>query len=384
MILSLSLPDSSLEWILLVNIILYLLGIVWFLSGMRQRQGSNTALPTASVIIAARDEEKYIEASLLALLAQDYPYYEIVVVDDCSSDGTLGIIEKLCAGHEHVHVIEREEGGSKKAALTMGIAKAQGDILLMTDADCQVGPGWIREMISYFSDDVGLVVGFSQIESSRQKLGWRGAYEAIDFLNLMACIWGSVGRGHAMAASGQNLAYRREVYNEVGGFSRVMHRASGDDVLLMQMVRTETTWRIVFASAPNSFAQHPRAHSWRDLLQQRSRWASNVPMIARMDPLFFFYMIVTYMLSCFVLLSPLLWKMAWVQPHWIGLVLSLKWVGEAVLFLRVIKLARRFELRRFWPLWALIQPWHIAIVGGLGPFGLFAWKGKKHRWGLAR
>jgi cellulose synthase/poly-beta-1,6-N-acetylglucosamine synthase-like glycosyltransferase len=378
------LPGNTLEWVLLATITLYTLGIIWFLSGMRQRLGTNTTLPLASVIVAARDEEENIEGCLLALLAQDYPDFEIVVVDDGSCDGTVAIIEKICAQHEHLHLLKREEGGSKKAALTLAIAKARGEILMMTDADCRVGPGWIRSMVSYFSADVGLVIGFSQIGSARQKLGWRGVYEAIDFLNLMACIWGSTGRGHAMAASGQNLAYRHEVYSEVGGFSRVMHRASGDDVLLMQMVRTETDWRIAFASDPHSFSKHPRAHSWGSLLQQRSRWASNVPMIAKMDPLFFSYMIISYTLSWYVLATPVLWQMAWIRPHWIGLVLALKWGGEALLFLRVLKLTNRIELWRFWPLWALFQPCHIALVGGVGPLGLFSWKGKKHRWGLVK
>jgi hypothetical protein len=76
--------------------------------------------------------------------------------------------------------------------------------------------------------------------------------------------------------------------------------------------------------------------------------------------------------------------MAWIRPHWIGLVLALKWGGEALLFLRVLKLTNRIELWRFWPLWALFQPCHIALVGGVGPLGLFSWKGKKHRWGLVK
>ncbi len=384
MIFTLLAPDTLLAWVLLVNIALYILGIIWFLSGMRAGEGTSDAQPFVSVIVAARDEEAHIAACLQALIAQDYAHCEIVVVDDGSRDNTVKIAQHLCAEYGHLRLLQSEGSGAKKAALALAIAQARGEILLMTDADCIVGPGWVRGMVAHFRADVGLVVGFSQIGKPGQELGWRGAYEAIDFLNLMACIWGSVGRGHAMAASGQNLAYRREAYDEVGGFSQVMHRASGDDVLLLQMVRTRTKWRIVFATDGPTFSVHPRARSWRSLLEQRSRWASNVPLIARMDPLFFIYMAISYTLSWFVLAAPFIWWMAWIQPQWILSALAAKWVGEGVLFARVLQLANRGELGRFWPLWALLQPWHIAIVGGLGPLGIFSWKGKKHRWGLAK
>lgn len=378
------LVDNPLTWILLALIALYIVGIVWFLSGMKVHPGRNDERPSVSIIVAARDEQEHIAACLRALVAQDYADYEIVVVDDGSRDETAHIVRRLCAEHGNLRLLERAEGGSKKAALSLAIAESRGELLLMTDADCTVGPGWVRGMVGHFSADVGFVIGFSQIGASGQGLGWRGSYEAIDFLNLMACIWGSVGRGHAMAASGQNLAYRRRVYDEVGGFSRVLHRASGDDVLLMQMVRNDTNWRIVFAGDRQTFSVHPPASSWRELLQQRSRWASNVPIMARMDPLFFSYMTVTYILSWFVLATPFIWWMEWVSLYWLLFVVAAKWCGEAVLFTRILQFANRGELRRFWPLWALLQPWHIAFVGGLGPLGLFSWKGKKHRWGLAK
>ena len=74
--------------------------------------------------------------------------------------------------------------------------------------------------MTYLEDDVGMVIGFSQIGSPGESLGVRGGYEALDFLNLMACIWGSCGWRHPMAASGQNLLFRRAAYEEVGGLRK--------------------------------------------------------------------------------------------------------------------------------------------------------------------
>ena len=111
-----------------------------------------------------------------------------------------------------MRLLRTEGPGSKKAALSLGIAEARGEVILATDADCQVGPGWIRGMLAHFADGVGMVIGFSQIGSPAEIKGWRQGYEAVDFTCLMACIWGSAGWGHPMAASGQNLAFLREAF----------------------------------------------------------------------------------------------------------------------------------------------------------------------------
>lgn len=184
-----------------------------------------------------------------------------------------------------------------------------------------------------------------------------------------------------MAASGQNLLFRRAAYDEVGGYQKVIHRVSGDDVLLMQMIRNETEWNIAFSTDRASFTVHPFAGTWKGLLNQRARWASNAPLMLKLDPLFYGYMLITYVLSLCVVLSPLLVLGGWVQLGWMAWMIGVKWSGEAIIFLRANTLSRRLKLSVFWPLWALIQPLHVVLVGGLGVLGAFSWKGKRHRWG---
>lgn len=368
---------------MLVAAALYWVGIGWFVSGMRRLVGGQVEQPFVSVVVAARDEAERIGACLQRLATQEYPHYEILVVDDGSRDGTPDLVEALAKGDGRLRLLRSTEGGSKKAALTLGIAAAKGDIIATTDADCLVGSGWLRGMVAQCEDDVGMVIGFSQIGAEGDRLGARGSYEALDFLNLMGCIWGSSGHGHPMAASGQNLVFRRSAYDEVNGYQRVLHRASGDDVLLMQMVRTKTRWKIVFCSEEIAFAQHPPAASWRHLLSQRSRWASNAPLMARMDPLFFAYMAVTYSLSWCVVIAPLVTALGGMRFPVLLAVIASKWGGEWLVFRRACRLSRRVELTRYWILWALIQPLHVVVVGALGVVGLFSWKGKRHRWGQA-
>ncbi|MGB1893565.1 MAG: glycosyltransferase [Candidatus Latescibacterota bacterium] len=302
------------EWFLLAEVLLYMAGILWFLWGMRRHTGGASAQPLVSVVVAARNEEARIADCLSLLAAQDYPNFEVVVVDDGSTDATAELIAGWVEADKRFKLIGLSGSGSKKAALTAAIAEAAGEVIATTDADCAMGNEWLSSLMTYLESDVGMVIGFSQIGRPGESLGIRGGYEALDFLNLMACIWGSCGRGHPMAASGQNLLFRRAAHAEVGGYEKVMHRVSGDDVLLMQMIRTQTQWRIAFASAPASFTVHPAATSWKALLNQRARWASNAPLMATFDPLFYGYMLITYGLSWCVILSPLLVLLGWVHP----------------------------------------------------------------------
>jgi hypothetical protein len=226
-----------------------------------------------------------------------------------------------------------------------------------------------------------MVLGFSQIGPAGSVRGARVGYEGLDFLCLMACILGSVGRGHPMAASGQNLAYRRIVFQEVGGYEQVKHRASGDDVLLLQMVKRLTRWRISFATAPETFVVHPPASSWRALLGQRARWASNAPYLLLFDPLFFAYMLVAFVLDLLLALSPLLVLTGVLELRWAGGSWLVKGLAEFSLCRRAASLFGREDLRRHFPMWTLIQPLHVVVAGLLGCLGTFTWKGKHHRWG---
>ena len=379
------------ETLLMSCALAYLLGACWFVAGMRRSARAAQAVHAAhaarvrsvSVVVAARDEATHIASCLRALLAQDYSreLYEIIVVDDGSTDGTGHIVREFSGGSASVRLLRTEGPGSKKAALSLGIARARGEVILTTDADCEVAPGWIRGMVAHFDDGVGMVIGCSQIGSPAEIKGGRQGYEAVDFTCLMACIWGSAGWGHPMAASGQNLAFLREAFFDVGGYKEIMHRASGDDVLLMQAMRRSGRWSVVFASHPATFVRHPVAASWGALFGQRSRWASNAPVLARLDPLFFGYMLLTYTLNWAMLLAPLLCWAGLLNPLWALVMVGAKGVGEWGVFSGGVLLSGRRELRRYLPLWLLLQPLHVILVGSVGCLGIFRWKGRIHLWG---
>lgn len=378
--------DSALIAVALI----YVLGVCWFIAGMKRQEGKSQEQPFASIVMAARDEAAHLEACLERLLAQDYPEdrYEVIVVDDGSADGTAQIAGKVAARDHRVRLLSTEamlgQSGSKKAALSLGIGVAQGEIVLTTDADCLVPPSWVRGLVAYFGPETGLVVGFSQIGAPGQVRGARMGYEAVDFLCLMSCLLGSAGHDHPMAASGQNLAYRKEAFRQVGGYERVRHRASGDDVLLLQMIRRFTRWHIAFATDPQTYVIHSPSSSWGGFLRQRIRWASNAPLQLLFDPFFFFYMVATFALNLLLILAPLL-----VLKGGLSAAAALgsgvaKILAEWRIFRQGSEFFERQELQRFFPLWVLLQPLHVVVVGSLGCLGVFPWKGRWHWWGRAR
>ena len=157
-------------------ILFYISGFIYFLMGIlfliglsRKAETSGHKREFVSVIIAARDEEINIRNCLEHLVNHTYPaeLYEVIVIDDNSSDSTYGIVEEFSRNYKNIFIYKLTEynpGYSpKKQALNLGIDRSRGSMILTMDADCEAGPGWIESMTGGFDDSTGLVAGFSQV-----------------------------------------------------------------------------------------------------------------------------------------------------------------------------------------------------------------------------
>ncbi len=364
---------------------LYLLALGWFATGLKPCRRGDGANPQVSIIVAARNEADHIGACLDDLAVQTYPAEacEVIVVDDGSTDSTARIVRRRAGSGNGVRLLSAGGGigGSKKDALSLGVAAARGEIILTTDADCRLPPTWVQGMVDCFSEGVGMVAGFSQIGTPGDVVNARTGWEGMDFLCLMGCAAGSVGRGRPMGASSQNLAYRKAAFHEVGGYEKVRHRTSGDDVLLLQLIRRTKRWEMVFATAPETFVVHPASGSWRDLLSQRLRWASNAPYQIYLDPLFFSYLASAFIMNSLLALSPVMVLGGGLGVVWAGGCWGAKVCAEIILVYRSMQIFGRRDLLGCFPLWTLTQPYYVVVVGILGSLGRFSWKEKKYKWG---
>ena len=255
---------------------------------------------------------------------------------------------------------------------------SQGEVILTSDADCRIKPQWIETMVSYFTPEVGMVVGFSQLGTKNDRRSIFEKLQAVDFLALLAGAQGSINVNFPLAATGQNLGYRKIAYEQVDGFKDIGHRVSGDDVLLLQLVHKRTDWKIRFAASAASFNYSLPEKNFKGLINQRKRWASNGSYQLKLNKVFFIIVANTFLLSLLILVSL---PMIFLKNSFFSIFLccvSYKLLIEFIILLKGASIYNRSDLIKYFPLWAIVQIPYIVFVGAMGNISKFVWKGRRN------
>jgi cellulose synthase/poly-beta-1,6-N-acetylglucosamine synthase-like glycosyltransferase len=337
--------------------------------------------PKISVVIAARNEAGYIADCLQDLIHQTYPsdLFEVLIVNDESTDQTALIVEGVSQTHPHIHLLSVDhqfpQMAAKKRPMSVGISQALGEWIVTTDADCRVPPTWLAQLATYMHKDTDAIIGFSQIKTVKEHLTPFEKIQACDFLSLMSAAAGSANWGYPLASTGQNFAYRKSLFDRVGGFSTVAHRPSGDDVLLLQLLRKASSQRIVFASDPKTFASTHRPETPRSFWHQRTRWASNAAFQIRLNPIFFVYILIVFATHALIPISLLLHPQTYLIPLscWLA-----KSIADGLVIRKGAQVFGRTDLLSVWPILEIVQPFYIILVGITGTIGGFTWKDRHH------
>ena len=350
-----------------------------FLKGLKHKYlKAVNEKPFVSVVVAVCNEENNIPHLLTALLNQDYPQelHEIIIANDQSTDRTSEIVKEFQKKFKNLKLINikisDEVISRKKNALSQGINSSKGKIILTTDADCIVKTSWISGMVRYFDHNIGLVAGFSIPNIiNLNKASLLEKYEFLDTLALFSAAAGSIGEGKAFSCSGQNLAYTREAFSNVGGFDKIKSFISGDDILLMQQIR-KGGYKIRFAFSDDTYNLTGSEKNLCRFLNQRIRWASNEKAQLDLNSEFFFLLIDVFLLNLVIVVSIFFSSLLFV------IMLIIKSIAD---FFVIKKGINRFGLKKqvlnFFPIWALIQPFYIVITGIGGRLGIFRWKKDK-------
>lgn len=231
-----------------------------------------------SVILAARNEYINLEKNLPLILEQDYPNYEVVVINDCSWDQTAILLERLQSQYSHLHIVtihEQEKYPTgKKFALTLGIKAAQNELLVFTDADCKPqSRKWLSLMASNFSHQKQIVLGFSPYTKKGGLLNMFIRYETM----LTAMFYFSFALlKDAYMGVGRNLAYRKSLFFSVKGFAKHNHLISGDDDLFVN--ETATPSNVAIELRKDSFMVSEPKTTWGDWQKQKQRHLSTGKM----------------------------------------------------------------------------------------------------------
>lgn len=351
----------------------YFLGLLRLKTAPRDTKSQEQAL---TVIIPFRDEASGIGGILSDLENQDYPLalFSVILVNDHSSDGSEKIAESLCENRENFFYLDLPHGpGGKKEALALAIAKAETAWILQTDADCRVGPGFLRAQMSYINaGSPDLVAGLVTTQNKRG--GFLEAFERLDQLGLAGAGAGSFGIGKPIMCSGANLMYRKELYQDTRSFDPADKVKSGDDMFLLIGAR-KLKKKLAFNSHPDCLVRTAPAESLRGLILQRIRWGAKSAHY-RMPGIQAVAMIVA-LSNFFMLLAPV-W--IFLQPA-MGLWL-LSSLGAKVLVDFLILLATSIKTSQTKTLWwylpvALLYPVYISVVFVGALLNRPGWKGRR-------
>ena len=236
-----------------------------------QKKISKHNLPV-SVIICAKNEAENLKTNLPSILEQSYPNFEIVLINDSSSDDTLKVMNAFKNEYNNIKIVDVEPvekfWGNKKYALTLGIKAAQYSNLLFTDADCKpVSKFWISEMQSRFNAETAIILGYSPYEKIKGSflnvlIRFETFITAVQYFSYTTI-------GLPYMGVGRNLAYKKELFFEANGFINHMDIKSGDDDLFVNQMATSKNTAICIDK--NSFTMSIPKKTFNSWYRQKRR-----------------------------------------------------------------------------------------------------------------
>lgn len=223
--------------------------------------------PPVTVIITTRDQEAILAKQLPLILEQDYPKFQVVVVNDASSDETDDLLKKLASQYAHLYHTFVPPGvqsvSTKKMALTVGIKAAKYDYLLFTEANClPSGPHWIASMMQQFTPNTTVVLSYSRYETIKgvfkRIIAYDNLFQGMRYLGLAAAKRPYMGIG-------RNLAYRKELFFNQKGFASHLNLNSGEDDLFISDVAKGSNTRVEVSPAAvmNIVTEDVKSH-WKE------------------------------------------------------------------------------------------------------------------------
>ncbi|WP_189319412.1 glycosyltransferase family 2 protein [Leeuwenhoekiella nanhaiensis] len=324
-----------------------------------------------SIIIPFRNEARHLEALLETLNCLDYPdeLYEIILINDGSTDRSLEVIENFLAAHQRLELKtlnnKRVSGSPKKDALNLGIAEAKMDWIITTDADCRVPSNWLkhynykilREACTFIAGPVCFY------EDQNQLLD---AFQQLDFLSLQGATIGSFGLSRPFMCNGANLGFLKSSFLRLNGYAANNHIASGDDVFLMQQFLEADAKAVGYLKTWHALVETAPQPDLKSLINQRKRWAAKASAYKSRFAV---------LVSVLVLLG----NASAVAGLFFAEIYYLLILKVAIDFLLIwctaTLFAQKKQLKHY--VWvALVYPFFTLYIALVSQFGKFSWKGR--------
>lgn len=249
--------------------------ILSFLIAFARKKPGNPVSPVpVSIIVCAHDEEQNLKELIPRLLTQNYPEFEVIIVEDRSNDDTFDYLLEATQQHSRLKMVRVQQTpehiNGKKFALTLGIKAAKYDWVLLTDADCRPeSENWIASMSHQFDDQAQIVLGISPYEKQKSVLNDFIRFES--FLTAIQYIgWALLGRPYM--GVGRNLSYRKSLFINNKGFNTHLGVTGGDDDLFVNEHASSTNTRVCLGK--ESLIKSKPKETWTDFYYQKLRHLS--------------------------------------------------------------------------------------------------------------
>lgn len=255
---------------LLIQLIFYWV-VFSRLAFFRKKSAQTSEFEPVSVVVCAHDAYDDLVKLIPRLLYQDYPDYEIVIVNDCSDDDTESFLKEVALNEPKIKPVNIRQHlnffQGKKFPLSVGIKSAKHDLLLLTDADCQPeSDQWIRSMAQSYKSKTELVLGYGPYTRHKGLLNKLIRFDtlhiAIQYLSFALC-------GLPYMGVGRNLSYRKSTFYRNNGFISHYQIRSGDDDLFVSQVANERNTEICIDLDARVESEPKR--TWSEWVHQKRR-----------------------------------------------------------------------------------------------------------------
>lgn len=327
-----------------------------------------------SVVIAAKNEEQNIVKPLQSLVNQsfDKSNFEVIVIDDNSTDRTFEVVSDFKEIHSDLRIrLFRADGSGKKQAVSQALHLAENDIVMVTDADCELPRRWIEKTVAFmYNNDLKMALGpvlLSPCDTFFEKI------QVLEHLSLIASTAGSAAIGMPVMCNGANMAYDRKSALEVEKYRTDMDIASGDDVFLMeQFVKRFGSRSVRFLFDTDAIVKTQAMPDLKSFFRQRRRWVSKTKAYTSWKIIVTALIVLMFNLSIFGLFIGGFFHPAFFLVY--ALFILMKYMVDYPILRKITGFMEQRQLRR----WALplefVYPFYVVFTAFSGIFSKVRWK----------
>ena len=296
-----------------------------------EKPSQKTIKKTAvSVVIYAKNDAENLKAFLPSVIEQDYPNFEIVLINNASYDKTLKVMNHFAASHQNIKIVDVKNieafWGNKKYALTLGIKASKNDYLLFIDANCKpLSNKWIYEMSSNFSDKKTIILGhkgFTKIKKSflNKIIRFESSVKAISCFAFTKL-------GKPFIGVSNNIAYTKTMFFNANGFMNHIKVPNGEAELFVNQIANSTNTTICFSK--ESFTESMPATSFKHWFKQKKHDTLSLLKYKQNHKILIGFIYITQLLFWFLIILLLSFAYKW---HIVGSLLLFYLILQYIIY----------------------------------------------------